>query len=41
MPSHESIVTLAQEAGFVLEGKIDLLPANYGNQYIYIFYKPD
>jgi len=41
MPSQKKIIQLAQDAGFVLEGKIDLLPVNYGNQYIYIFYKPD
>jgi len=41
MPSHEKIVNLAQEAGFITEGKIDLSPVNYENQYIYIFYKPD
>ena len=41
MPSQNKIINLAQEAGFILEGKIDLLPANYENQYIYIFYKPD
>jgi hypothetical protein len=41
MPTHDSIVKLAQESGFILEGKIDLLPVNYDNQYIYIFYKPE
>lgn len=41
LPSHTRIVKLAQDAGFVLEAKIDLLAVNYGNQYIYLFYKPD
>ena len=41
MPSHKKIIRLAQEAGFITEGKIDLFPVNYENQYIYIFYKPD
>lgn len=41
MPTHDSIIKLAQESGFILEGKIDLLPVNYDNQYIYIFYKPE
>lgn len=40
IPSHKKIIKLAQEAGFILEGKIDLLAVEYGNQYIYLFYKP-
>jgi hypothetical protein len=31
---------MAQEAGFLLQGKIDLLKVGYEYQYLYIFVKP-
>lgn len=34
------IVNIAQECGFILKGKIDLLRCAYENQYLYIFAKP-
>ena len=41
MSSQDHIIKLAQDTGFILEGKIDLQPVQYDNQYIYIFYKPE
>jgi len=40
MEDTATIVNLAQEAGFILQGKIDLLKCAYSNQYLYIFTKP-
>jgi SAM-dependent methyltransferase len=34
------ITNLAQEAGFIIQGKIDLVKVGYEYQYIYIFMKP-
>ena len=34
------IINLAQEAGFIIQGKIDLVKVGYEYQYIYIFMKP-
>jgi len=39
MESQESILTQAQEAGFILQGKVDLLKAQYEYQYLYILTK--
>jgi len=34
------IVNIAQECGFILKGKIDLVKCAYENQFLYIFVKP-
>ena len=41
MPDLNEIVDEAQGAGFVLEGKVDLLHCQYEYQYLYIFTKPN
>jgi hypothetical protein len=41
MDSQESILTKAQEAGFIIEGKIDLVKAQYEYQFVYILVKPN
>jgi len=40
MEDTSTIINNAQECGFILQGKIDLLHCAYDNQYIYIFVKP-
>ena len=40
MEPHKAIIVMAQEAGFILQGKIDLLKVGYEYQYLYIFAKP-
>jgi ubiquinone/menaquinone biosynthesis C-methylase UbiE len=40
MEPHKTIIVMAQEAGFILQGKIDLLKVGYEYQYLYIFVKP-
>jgi len=40
MEPHKMIIVMAQEAGFILQGKIDLLKVGYEYQYLYIFVKP-
>jgi SAM-dependent methyltransferase len=40
METHKKIIVMAQEAGFLLQGKIDLLKVGYEYQYLYIFVKP-
>ena len=40
MEPTDEILTIAQESGFVLQGKIDLLNCAYDYQYLYILYKP-
>ena len=40
MEPHKAIIVMAQEAGFLLQGKIDLLKVGYEYQYLYIFAKP-
>ena len=37
----ENILSLAQEVGFIVKGKIDLIKVAYDNQFIYIFVKPN
>jgi DNA gyrase/topoisomerase IV subunit A len=34
------IVNMAQDCGFILHGKIDMVKCAYENQYLYIFIKP-
>jgi SAM-dependent methyltransferase len=41
MEPHKSIIVMAQESGFLLQGKIDLLKVGYEYQYLYIFVKPN
>jgi ubiquinone/menaquinone biosynthesis C-methylase UbiE len=41
MPDLEEIVEDAQNAGFIVEGKIDLIHCQYEYQYVYIFTKPN
>jgi ubiquinone/menaquinone biosynthesis C-methylase UbiE len=40
MPDLEEIVADVQNAGFILESKIDLVHCQYEYQYVYIFTKP-
>ena len=40
MPTQQHIIQLAKDTGFILEGKIDLIPVEYEYQYLYVFYKP-
>ena len=40
MEDLESIVNIAQEAGFIIHAKVDMVKCAYENQYIYIFVKP-
>ena len=41
MPDLSEIVEDAQNAGFIVEGKIDLIHCQYEYQYVYIFTKPN
>ena len=41
MEPDKSIVVRAKNAGFILQGKIDLLKVGYEYQYLYIFVKPN
>ena len=41
MPTQKYILSLAKQTGFILKGKIDLVPVQYEYQYIYIMYKPE
>lgn len=41
MEDEESIVHLAQDVGFIVEGKIDMMGCAYDNQYLYILVKPE
>ena len=40
MESETDIITMAQDAGFLIHGKIDLLECAYEYQYLYILVKP-
>ena len=40
MEDTSTIVNTAQECGFILQGKIDLVKCAYEHQYLYIFVKP-
>jgi len=40
MEDTSDIVNIAQECGFILEGKINLVKCAYENQYLYVFVKP-
>jgi SAM-dependent methyltransferase len=40
MNSENDIINMAQDAGFIVQGKIDLLDCAYEYQYLYILVKP-
>ena len=40
MEDTSTIVNMAQDCGFILQGKVDLVKCAYENQYLYIFLKP-
>jgi SAM-dependent methyltransferase len=40
MEDTQDILTIAQQCGFILQGKIDLVKCAYENQYLYILVKP-
>ena len=40
MEDTSTIVNMAQDCGYILQGKIDLVKCAYENQYLYIFVKP-
>jgi len=40
MPSSESILQMAQEVGFLIQGQVDLVKVAYEYQYLYILVKP-
>lgn len=41
MESHDQILSLAKQAGFIVKGKIDLMPVQYDHQYLYLLYRPN
>lgn len=40
MEDHSTIVSMAQNVGFLLHAKIDMMQCAYENQYLYVFAKP-
>jgi ubiquinone/menaquinone biosynthesis C-methylase UbiE len=40
MEPSDDILAIAQESGFLIQGKIDLVNCAYEYQYLYLFYKP-
>jgi SAM-dependent methyltransferase len=40
METEQDIITMAQNAGFIIDGKIDMLKCHYEYQYLYILLKP-
>jgi SAM-dependent methyltransferase len=40
MESENDIISMAQDAGFIINGKIDMMGCAYDNQYLYILGKP-
>ena len=40
MEDTSTIVNMAQDAGLILQGKVDMVKCAYANQYLYIFTKP-
>lgn len=40
MESESDIINMAQDAGFIVNGKIDMIGCAYDNQYLYILVKP-
>jgi SAM-dependent methyltransferase len=41
MPSHNDIISMAQDIGFILHGVIDLINSGYEYNHLYIFVKPN
>jgi 2-polyprenyl-3-methyl-5-hydroxy-6-metoxy-1,4-benzoquinol methylase len=41
MESHDKILALAKQSGFIVKGKIDLMPVQYDHQYLYLLYRPN
>jgi SAM-dependent methyltransferase len=41
MPTQKHILSIAKENGFILLGKIDMVPVQYEYQYLYILQKPE
>jgi len=41
MIPQKEIISMAKQAGFILQGKIDLVQTQYGYQYLYLMYKPE
>lgn len=41
MESQKDILNMAQQSGFILEGQIDLIKAQYEYQYLYVLIKPN
>ena len=41
MESEDDILTMTQNVGFIVQGKVDLIKAAYEYQYLYIFQKPE
>ena len=41
MEDTASIVNLAQDCGFIIQGKVNMVKCAYENQYLYIFAKPE
>ena len=40
METQKHILSIAKNIGFILQGKIDMITAQYQNQYLYLLYKP-
>ena len=41
MPTQKSILAIAKDIGFILQGKIDMVSVEYEYQYLYILQKPE
>ena len=40
MNSEDDIINMAQDAGFLIQGKVDLVNCAYEYQYLYVLVKP-
>ena len=40
IPTQKAIIDMAKECGFILTAQIEMGPAGYDNQYIYVMQKP-
>jgi len=40
MESEDEIINMAQQVGFIIQGKIDMMETGYAHQYMYILVKP-
>ena len=40
-PKQQTILNMAKEVGFIVQGKIDMIPVQYEYQYLYILKKPE